>query len=282
MTMPTDLDARVKRERAAHTEDDVLARSHQLKDRFPHIRTYVGLKRLNDEMTRLLCKASGKQVLDLGCGRGERSLKLLQCGANVSGIDISPVYVAQTVEAALAAGFKRSRFEFRVMDAHHLDFPDNMFDLIVGEGILHHLDLIVSTNELLRALKPEGRALFKEPLRDNPLLKLFRKLTPNARTIDERPLSRADLALLANNPHWRIESSYCGLLSAPAAVVTSFLLRPWPNNVILTTADWIEQLLANVRWLDPLHQYVLLNVVKCDAPQDLIPERYDELASEDC
>ena len=33
----SDIEARVERERAAHTEDDVLGKSADLKDRFAHI-----------------------------------------------------------------------------------------------------------------------------------------------------------------------------------------------------------------------------------------------------
>ncbi len=43
----TTIEARVDRERASHTEDDVLKRSHELKDRFPHVRVYPSLKRLH-------------------------------------------------------------------------------------------------------------------------------------------------------------------------------------------------------------------------------------------
>lgn len=259
------LDARVERERAAHTEDDVLAKSHRLKDRFPHIRHYPSLERLHGEMARLSQAVDGLCVLDLGCGKGERSLELLKHGARVCGIDISVNYVAECEQVALKAGFDPNNFEFRAMDAHRLEYPDNMFDLVIGDGILHHLDLQVSTNELLRVLKPGGRMLFKEPLLDNPLLVVFRLLTPHARTPDEKPLSRADLARLAANPAWRIESSYCGLICAPVAMFTSIVLRRWPQNWLLRMADWVESPLTHVKWLAPWHQYVLLNLVKQSA-----------------
>ncbi len=75
------------------------------------------------------------------------------------------------------------------MDAHELVFPDDLFDIVVGNGILHHLDLPVCLASIERVLKPKGFALFIEPLAGNPLLKLFRVLTPRARTIDEKPLT---------------------------------------------------------------------------------------------
>ncbi len=256
------LQDRVDRERIAHTEDDVLGRSAELKDRFSHIWRYPSLRRLLGQLEAHLDAAAGQRVLDLGCGRGERSVDLLRRGATVDGIDISEVYTDRAEAAARAAGFDDGQFAFVAGDAHALPYADATFDLVVGDGILHHLDLDVALGELHRVLKPGGRALFREPLLDNPLLKVFRTLTPKARTDDELPLSAGDLDRIAGSGRWRVESAYCGLLSAPVAVVTSFVLRPWPNNVLLRLADRAERALAGRHALDPWHQYVLLDLVR--------------------
>lgn len=262
MANVADIQSRVDRERASHTEDDVLARSYALKERFPHVRTYPSHLRLNQLFEQIAGDVKGKKVLDLGCGNGQRSLDLLKAGADVTGIDISSVYVAQAADAARAAGFEDGRFSFLEMDAHHLAFADNTFDLVVGEGILHHLDLKASTDEINRVLKPSGRAVFKEPLLANPFLKVFRAMTPAARTEDERPLSADDIRQFAANPNWKVESAYCGLIEAPVAVATSLVLRPFPKNWLLSAADVLERSVQNVGWLQPMHQYVLLNLVK--------------------
>ena len=258
----SSIEARVERERAAHTEDDVLGRSAQLKDRFAHIWRYPALRRLLGQLEGHLAASAGKHVLDLGCGRGERSVDLLGRGARVSGIDISSVYVAEAEAAARAAGHADDRFDFVAGDAHHLPYPDGAFDLVVGDGILHHLDLPVALAEVHRVLKPGGRALFREPLLDNPLLKVFRALTPKARTDDELPLSREDLRRIADSGDWEVESAYCGFVSAPVAIVTSFLLRPFPNNVFLRLADRLDAAAAKRKALQPMHQYVLLDLVR--------------------
>jgi SAM-dependent methyltransferase len=78
--------------------------------------------------------------------------------------------------------------EFHVMDAHRLDFPDNYFDVAFGSGILHHLYLPRALAELRRVLKPDGLALFGEPLDNNPVGRVVRHLTPWAPTADETPL----------------------------------------------------------------------------------------------
>ena len=115
-------------------------------------------------------------------------------------------------------------------------------------------------------LRPGGRALFLEPLLDNPLLKVFRRLTPSARTDDERPLSASDLRRIAGSGRWRVESTYSGLVAAPVAVATSLLVPSRPDNALLRTADRAEQALARRGWLDAWHQYVLLNLVRADGP----------------
>ncbi len=68
------------------------------------------------------------------------------------------------------------------MDAEQLTFPDQTFDLIVCNGVLHHLDLRYAYPELARVLKPGGRILCLEALGYNPAIQLYRKLTPHLRT----------------------------------------------------------------------------------------------------
>ena len=264
MSQSTDtLQERVERERAAHTEDDVLGNNIRLKERFfPHIFSYPGLERLLSRIQAYTAGVDGKRVLDFGCGHGERSLTMLEHGAHVDGIDISAVYVAEAERAARATGCAPERFDFVVGDAHATPYPDAVFDLVVGDGILHHLDLDVALGEVHRVLKPGGRAIFREPLLDSPLLKLFRRLTPKARTEDERPLDAADLDRIERSGRWTVESEYCGLLEAPAAVLTSIMLRPFPNNPILRAVHRLERRFGDRAQLRSKHQYVLLNLVR--------------------
>jgi len=133
----------------------------------------------------------GKQVLEYGCGTGSYALPMAKRGARVFGIDISPGSVDLARKHAAEAG--EIRAEFKVMDAMNLEYDDSSFDLVIGTGILHHLDIHKSFREICRVLKPGGRACFYEPLGHNPALNLFRKATPKMRTDDEHPLRRCDL-----------------------------------------------------------------------------------------
>jgi ubiquinone/menaquinone biosynthesis C-methylase UbiE len=136
---------------------------------------------------------SGLRVLEYGCGERSLAFEMAQKGAQVVGIDISEVGIRNLNEKASEAGTTGT--EFLVMNALDMSFPDESFDLVVGEGILHHLDLETAYREIARVLKPGGRAVFMEPLGHNPAMELFRKLTPSLRTPDEHPLLRSDLRL---------------------------------------------------------------------------------------
>jgi SAM-dependent methyltransferase len=134
----------------------------------------------------------GKRVLELGCGIDCLAFSLKKA-AQVIGIDISEVAVEKATKKARQEGLEA--LTFRVMNAEDLAFDDSEFDIICGNAILHHLDLRKVYAELARTMKPSGVALFLEPLGHNPLINLYRKLTPELRTPDEHPFLKKDLNL---------------------------------------------------------------------------------------
>jgi SAM-dependent methyltransferase len=135
----------------------------------------------------------GKRILEYGCGTGSHAFLLAKKGARVTGIDISDVAVEKARRQTEAEQIKG--LDFVVMNAEELTFEDNTFDLICGTAILHHLDLTKAFSELARTLKPGGRAVFVEPLGHNPVINLYRRLTPGIRTPDEHPLLMRDFKL---------------------------------------------------------------------------------------
>lgn len=142
----------------------------------------------------LRSRAPGRRVLEYGCGTGSYAFELAANGADVVGIDISEVAIRMAAERARAQGLPRASFV--EMNAETMTFPDASFDLVCGTGILHHLDMERAVRELCRVMKPEGTAIFMEPLGHNPVLNLYRRRTPQYRTRDEHPLLRGDFALL--------------------------------------------------------------------------------------
>ncbi|MFO0805755.1 MAG: class I SAM-dependent methyltransferase [Gemmataceae bacterium] len=138
----------------------------------------------------------GKAVLDYGCGHGMAAVVLARAGANVTAFDLSPGYVNEARERARANGVKVNAL---AADGEDLPFADASFDAVWGNAILHHLDLGKAGRELFRVLKPGGVAVFCEPWGGNPALAFARRHLPypgKDRTVDERPLTRRDLAPL--------------------------------------------------------------------------------------
>lgn len=160
--------------------------------------------------------ARGLTVLDYCCGLGGLSLRFAQAGATVYGIDISPESVATAKERLVAEGLG-DRGHFKVMDAEHLTFEDQKFDIIVCAGVLHHLDAERAFQELARVLKPSGQIIAIEALGYNPVIKAYRKLTPHLRTAWEidHILTRKELKV-ARKYFRRLKVNYFHLFSVAA------------------------------------------------------------------
>ena len=147
---------------------------------------------------RVIGDIRGKKVLDLGCGKGGATLDALRRGAYVTAVDISPKSIEVVKEEARKAGTDGALSAY-VMDAQSLDLEDHAFDVVIGNGILHHLPFLEeSLREIQRVLKEDGHAVFVEPLGINPLLNLYRLLTPSMRTKDEQPFRMKEIRLIKN------------------------------------------------------------------------------------
>lgn len=142
---------------------------------------------------------TGKRVVDFGCGSGANSVLLANRGAHVWGIDISEDLL-RLAKRRLTVSGRDGGATFIAGSAHDMPFPDNSIDVVFGIAILHHLDLDLVSREVRRVLKPGGRAIFQEPVRNSPLLRFVRSLIPyRAPDISpyERPLTDRELERFA-------------------------------------------------------------------------------------
>jgi SAM-dependent methyltransferase len=147
----------------------------------------------------LLGDVAGQRIVDFGCGSGANSALLANRDAHVWGIDISEDLL-RLARRRLEASGRRGGATFIAGSAHDLPFPDGSIDLVFGIAILHHLDLDLVSREVRRVLKPGGRAIFQEPVRNSAAIRFARKLIPyRAPDISpfERPLTDAELARFA-------------------------------------------------------------------------------------
>lgn len=161
----------------------------------------------------LIRNCAGKKTLDYCCGNGELVFLLAQQGAEAFGVDISSVSIENCQQEALKKGLEKNA-KFLVMDAENLKFADNYFDLIICNGVLHHLDINKAYSELAKVLKPEGKIVCDEPLIHNPIFQLYRRRTPHLRTQWEAThiLSKNDI-ILAKNYFGEIETKFFHLFT---------------------------------------------------------------------
>ena len=125
--------------------------------------------------------ATGKRVLDFGCGSGTISVEVAGFASHVTGIDISSESVKLSQDRAAAAGLT-PKTTFVVMDAENLQFPAGSFDVVCVAGVLHHMDVRVALGQIRKVLTPDGKAIFLEALADNPVIHAYRRRTPHLRT----------------------------------------------------------------------------------------------------
>jgi 2-polyprenyl-3-methyl-5-hydroxy-6-metoxy-1,4-benzoquinol methylase len=247
--------ARVAREKSAHEDAHIDEALRKWWATFPHVFTNPSMKGLGAFFASELGSVRDKTVLEYGCGQGDFAIWLLDQGARVFGIDISEFNIQLCEEKAKATEIDPSRYTFAVMNAHETTFPDEFFDRVVGNGILHHLDLAAAMAEVDRILKPDGRALFQEPLGDNPLLKFYRTIA-RIHTPDERPLTRGDLIYLTKS--WNMKAKFSGLVTLPFSVITSIILRPYPSNWVLRVASEAEGRLNDHHILEHWNRFAVL------------------------
>jgi len=143
----------------------------------------------------LLGDIRGLRVVDYGCGSGSNSLLLANRGAHVCGIDISPDLVSLARRRMTVNG-RVNGADFVVCSGYDLPFADHSIDVVFGIAILHHLDLGKASQEIARVLRPGGRAIFQEPVRNSALMRAIRPLIPYRQpdlSPFERPLTDGEL-----------------------------------------------------------------------------------------
>jgi ubiquinone/menaquinone biosynthesis C-methylase UbiE len=143
----------------------------------------------------LLGDVRGKTVLDLGCGKGGNIIPLLERGARVIGIDISPdlIAIAQkrlrdaNLEASLMAG-----------DAYETGLPDESVDAIFCIGLIHHLDIKLVRDEMWRVLRKGGVIILREPVRFSKGYAWLCSFLPAREDVSEyeHPLTREELSIM--------------------------------------------------------------------------------------
>ncbi len=171
----------------------------------------------------LLAPRPGERVLDLGCGDGALTEKLVALGATVVGVDAS----AEQVRAARARGL-----EAHVADGQSLTFAAD-FDAVISNAALHWMtrpDAVI--DGVWRALKPAGRFVGEMGGKGN---------IERVKAALSAALARRGRAAAAVDPwYFPTPDDYAGRLAARGFRVEEIAHIDRPTPLPGRLGDWLE------------------------------------------
>lgn len=110
------------------------------------------------------------QMLDIGAGAGiVEPMNFRGIARRVCGVDLDPRVVHNPFLD-----------EARVSDAGEIPYPDAIFDVVIADNVMEHLEYPEQVFvEIARVLRPGGKLLFKTPNR-NHYMPVIARLTPHS------------------------------------------------------------------------------------------------------
>lgn len=130
--------------------------------------TPAGQKRYDNKYVvfKKYCKPEKKtRILEIGCGDGEFTKRLVKLPSNITATDITPEVVKRARKLV-----RGKRLFFQLENAEKLSYKDNSFDVVCGVSILHHMNIVRAIKEAYRVLKSGGQFFFTEPNLLNPVI----------------------------------------------------------------------------------------------------------------
>jgi ubiquinone/menaquinone biosynthesis C-methylase UbiE len=119
-----------------------------------------------EHAVRLLKGRERGRALDIGTGPGQIAIKLAKrlTRWKFIGIDRSPNMIAKAqANLADAGNAVAGRVEFRVADGNRLPFPDQTFDFVMCNSVLHHLaEPARFLDEIARVAAPASSILLRD------------------------------------------------------------------------------------------------------------------------
>jgi ubiquinone/menaquinone biosynthesis C-methylase UbiE len=122
-----------------------------------------------------------KNVLEYGCGTGMFSRFFAETGITLTAIDISPDLIHEAQKEP------HSNITFQVGDIELLAFPDASFDAVIGNSVLHHVNVEQALSEAFRVLKPGKSIAFAEPNMMNPQIAFQKNIPSLKRKMGDSP-----------------------------------------------------------------------------------------------
>jgi ubiquinone/menaquinone biosynthesis C-methylase UbiE len=106
-------------------------------------------------------------MLDCGTATARIPILILQQNINfqITGIDLSG-NMLKIGEANIVDADLRGAISLHCIDAKELPFPNNHFDMVISNSLLHHLSIPISfLKEANRVIKPNGGILIRDLIR---------------------------------------------------------------------------------------------------------------------
>jgi len=212
------------------------------------------------ELLDLLAPASGERVLDVGCGTGHLTRRLVDRGADAVGIDASGEMVA-------AARETYPDLDVRQVDVRDFE-PDRLFDAAVSNAVFHWIpegDQPQVADRLAAALRPGGRLVVE-----------FGGAGNVAAVVDAVETAAADRGYGVENPwYFPTIGEYAPILEAAGFEVREARLFDRPTELNPDgdgLSGWLEMFGADL--LDPVPEAERDAVIE-DAAATLKPRLFD-------
>ena len=131
----------------------------RLIDRLESRAKDIVFTRLFDKYIDQLLVDSSANVLEVGCGTGANMRVIARHGdfsGKVFGVDQSRPFIEAANRFAQAENVSE-RVDFRVGDAHDLDFTSASFDVVIAHTLISHVtDPMTVVREMARVVRPGG------------------------------------------------------------------------------------------------------------------------------
>jgi SAM-dependent methyltransferase len=210
--------------------------------------TPLRMRRRNDWFVAQITRSGRRRILELGSGTGETAAHIAaRCDAEIVAVDLSEAFVAEARVRHIAPNLRFERFDL----LGGAPPPFGCFDMIIGNGILHHL--VARLPQVLRALHSVtnrgGGLAFIEPNFLNPYCafifgtrvgRRWARLEPDEMAFTSNQLRRA-----LSEADWQDVS----------VTTRDFLLPALPKWLVKPTlvVEPVLEGLAVTRWLAQSH-----------------------------
>jgi SAM-dependent methyltransferase len=190
-----------------------------------------------------------KQVLEIGCGRGDFLCWLAQhTYAKLTGADFSTAGVSMGRDFAASLGLS---IQWQVMDIQSIAHLEATFDIVIScETVEHVPNPAKAIHELARILKPGGKLFLTTPnyLNAMGMYRGYMRLKGTPFTETGQPIN--NFVLLPRTRQWVLDAGLRLLHVESRGIYLPIPGRPW------TKMEWLDRPRILTRWLG-LHSLVI-------------------------